>query len=504
MNKQSIIIILSILFFIPGCETKSMEDYLKSKEDTTPPIIEIINPTDNATYGAGILQIQGTCSDDKKGVAAVEISIDQGDFLPVNGTTIWYYELDTTLLDDGSHDLVIKAYDPEKNIAEKTISIIIDKVVPIPFLENTPTTPTTEQDINISVGNVNTYKCRLDNNIWSDEKNASIPITANDLQSGTHTLQIIGCNTIGVCSVTPLNYTWTVDTEGPVIAINSTSYISDFVIKGTCKDLNKIIKVEISFDKGEYKQAEIDGKQFSYDINSLVNGDYDIIIQATDILGNTGIKNDVTITVARDIPPPELSGTPDSPTSQQEINFTVSKVAIYQYSLNGTAFGAPTPAITPITATGLSEGENVLKVKGLDSIGNQTDVITYKWTIDITPPEITITNPENQGKYGNLGGTIIIQGTCSDNLTDWIKSVEISIDSVDEGAYKKAIGTTEWFSNPYQFEDGKHVINIKSTDFAGNTNNKEITIYIDNTIPLPVLETEMVSPTQSRRYYGKS
>jgi hypothetical protein len=87
-------------------ETESVTFYVDN-----PPAISEINIEDGQTLG-GVVEINGTASDDK-GVEKVEVQIDGGDWVEVDGGESWRYTLDTTELADGAHKLKVRGYDGE-------------------------------------------------------------------------------------------------------------------------------------------------------------------------------------------------------------------------------------------------------------------------------------------------------------------------------------------------------------------------------------------------------
>jgi hypothetical protein len=59
---------------------------------------------------AGMLNITGSASDDVE-VLKVEVRVDEGQWRDATGTTSWWYELDTTTIDQGDHLFEVRTYD---------------------------------------------------------------------------------------------------------------------------------------------------------------------------------------------------------------------------------------------------------------------------------------------------------------------------------------------------------------------------------------------------------
>lgn len=87
------------------------------------PACEITHPEEHAriheTYS-----ITGSAHDEDGTVVAVDISIDGGPWIPVNGTTSWSYEWDTTEVDNGEHTIHARCLDDDG--AYDIASVVVD------------------------------------------------------------------------------------------------------------------------------------------------------------------------------------------------------------------------------------------------------------------------------------------------------------------------------------------------------------------------------------------
>jgi hypothetical protein len=73
------------------------------------PIVSIVNPTPYMRVG-GDLHIVGTCKDDDA-VARVEVSLDNGEFLPAEGADFWSLYLKTGEIPDGRRTISVRGVD---------------------------------------------------------------------------------------------------------------------------------------------------------------------------------------------------------------------------------------------------------------------------------------------------------------------------------------------------------------------------------------------------------
>ena len=99
--------------------------------------LEVLTPTPGSLL-TGEIQITGTAEFELGDVASVEVSIDGEGWRPAVGTESWSLTLDTTMLDDGVHSLLVRAVaiDPqtgkEVNKMESLLVEIRNAVVPQP------------------------------------------------------------------------------------------------------------------------------------------------------------------------------------------------------------------------------------------------------------------------------------------------------------------------------------------------------------------------------------
>ncbi len=78
---------------------------------------------------SGEVVISGTATYDRGEIAAVEMALDGGGWRPAEGSTEWHTSLDTTILEDGIHSIVVKATAHDEVVDEevtKVESILIE------------------------------------------------------------------------------------------------------------------------------------------------------------------------------------------------------------------------------------------------------------------------------------------------------------------------------------------------------------------------------------------
>jgi len=246
------------------------------------------------------------------------------------------------------------------------------------------------------------------------------------------------------------------------------------------------IKIENVDDSGIYKiwqpGADCDGSSQCVKIwdgslsgGTLVDGEYKIKVNIKDAAGNVfdnGNDNYLIphiITVDTIAPTVELLNIPSSPINQTAIDITVGgeDVTHYKYKLDEGEYGEETSVEISIQLSDLLEDEHTIYVIGRDAAGNwQEEATTYIWTIDTTPPVITLLgdNPVNLyvgNTYDDAGATAL------DDVDGDITSDIITVNPVDTATA------------------GTYTITYNVSDTAGNSAKEVIRTVNISEVPAP-------------------
>lgn len=143
---------------------------------------------------------------------------------------------------------------------------------------------------------------------------------------------------------------------------------------------------------------------------------------------------------------------------------------------NGTHFGFQN------TTAAIPDGILSLKVNFTDSAGN-TGEATVWFTVDNTPPVVTITSPV-EGSY--MKATVWINATVVE-ANPFGYEIKIADTSVHTGT-----GQVSWQWTTTAYTDGAYIINVTVTDSAGNVGWHAITVTLDNTPP----EVQITYPSE--------
>ncbi|GAB1482213.1 hypothetical protein MASR2M78_10280 [Treponema sp.] len=102
--------------------------------------------------------------------------------------------------------------------------------------------------------------------------------------------------------------------------------------------------------------------------------------------------------------------------------------------------------------------------------------------VDINPPEVRITSPENNAYIGYSGEGLVVRGTASDDLG--LKSVTLSWDG---GSREAVVSGQKWavtFTPDAPLPDGRYVFTARATDGSKKISEWQSTVNVDSKPPL--------------------
>src|SRR3989339_1810844 len=139
------------------------------------------------------------------------------------------------------------------------------------------------------------------------------------------------------------------------------------------------------------------------------------------------------------------------------------------------------PYTYSLDTTGYANGVHTIKAVATDTIAQTANAqisVTVNNVAPVdNPPTINITAPVNNSI---VSGIVTISGTASDD--NGVSSVMFYVDNI-----LKSTDTTVPFVytiDTTQYSNGTHIIKVIATDTIGQTANAQITISIDNTLPV--------------------
>jgi hypothetical protein len=142
----------------------------------------------------------------------------------------------------------------------------------------------------------------------------------------------------------------------------------------------------------------------------------------------------------------------------------------YVYSCNVDSAG-DSSCTSPLSLSGLSEGAHDISITVSDAAGNVSAAATYNWTVDLTPPSLSL---EKESIHSNQD-TVTFTGSCEDGLTITVSGYEST--------------TTTCTSNSFSFtttsvtSDSEATYLFSQEDAAGNTTQTSGSFVRDTLAP---------------------
>jgi N-acetylneuraminic acid mutarotase len=134
----------------------------------------------------------------------------------------------------------------------------------------------------------------------------------------------------------------------------------------------------------------------------------------------------------------------------------------------------------------LGEGDGTIIVTASDLAGHET-VKVVNVTIDVTPPTLLISSPENNTVTS--AASIVISGESSDVGTDYLPVMFVTIDSNPGEEFWMYSDDTFFEYTANLIADHGNVVTITSIDWAGNETTAAVTIFRDSTSPVLTINT---------------
>lgn len=425
----------------------------------------------------------------------IALSVDTGDidpeFIPEADFTddgVWTGEIALSEAGSGT----ITATNSGKTGSD-SITINAAQSAPVATAQNAhrPTTNATAYELMVGGIGVTSYRFKVDDSTWSDEKGVDAPLTFTVDAEGDHTLYVIGKDVAGnvqaVCDAT--TSTWRVDTTPPVATINNYPHGTigttsiNVIVGGTDVQYYKY-----RMDAGDWSTAfPVEG---TIRVSGLADGDHTLDVIGLDTPGNWQQEIDATTatwTIDTTVPTAVLSNLPDTITNETSTYIIVSgsDVDEYKYSIDNGTTWTQQSVLQTIDLTGLETGTYTVYVNAYnttndmwqdDDSGETTASATmYSWTVDLTPPAAA----ELAAAAGVPPSTAIELSwsaveDCLKRYCLWYSDSEINEQNLDAATEvfcditPGPSGHTESFTVRGLCPDTLYYFAVKSEDAAGN------------------------------------
>ncbi len=197
---------------------------------------------------------------------------------------------------------------------------------------------------------------------------------------------------------------------------------------------------------------------------------------ATRLLVADSANNRVETFIDQNGPDTTLQSFPAVATTQTTANFTFTAAdigATFECKLDGAASWDPTcngSSSGSASYTSLSAGSHTFAVRARDVANNAGNPTTYSWTIDLTPPNVSVTGGPAEGSTNNNTSP-----SFSFSADEPVLGYACSLDSAAYAACASG--------DQFAVTNGSHTFTVRATDLAGNTGVSATRHWTTDTTP---------------------
>jgi len=449
--------------------------------DTRGPEVTITTPAANACLNVTSLDVRGTVTDSHPSTVKVTVGTVSVNAVVSNGT--WMASV--PVADDGKKMITVEATDSSGHVTSGSVSITIDRAAPSIVVTNNGT-PFTGGFVN--------HPPSLFIRANDADASATLTVTLNGQPfvsgstvsaDGSYTLKATARDCAGNASP-ETSIAFTVDTVAPrILTLDPTNGSTITTAQKT---------VTGTFDGSDVKSLTIDGTPYTATINgasfsiagvALSEGTNRFVLVATDNAGNQS-RTPYAFSVKTTTPTVSITenGTPIAPNAL--FNRTITPLvtsneaaATITATLDGNAYTSGTPIG--------SEGAHTLRATANDAYGHTSPQASAMFTIDRTPPVVTITSPADNSS--TTSDHVDVRGTATGG----------DVASVVVNGVAASVGSDGSFAlTNVAIDLGPNTIFAAATDRAGNTSSASATI--NRTDKLAIVLTSPADKTLTNRH----
>jgi hypothetical protein len=308
------------------------------------------------------------------------------------------------------------------------------------------------------------------------------------LTAGANNLQVRASDAFGQQQTSALAVL--LDTQAPTITLASpapglVTNVNPTLIGTVTDNLVGVATLQAAVDGGAYAALMFDAAGHfsvttSLPLDHSADGSHTIHLIATDLVGNVSPATNYAFTLDTTPPSLTLTSPPSGLTVNHDVTITgratdaLSGLASVQAGLDGAAYSAVSfnpdgtfalPLSLPLD--GSADGAHTVHFRATDLAGNVSPVTDFAFTLDTTPPVVTITSPAP-------GLTTSENITITGQVTDALSGVASAESALDGGAYAPlSLDAGGHFSLTTSLPlddtaDGPHTVHFRATDRAGN------------------------------------
>ena len=519
------------------------EDAVQIVVDNTMPEVSLVAPAEG--HFRGDLMFNASTNDDTSGVELVEFGYMKSgdvDFTWINGSEgeggSWTAMLDTIEIDDGSYDVSVRSTDFAGNqkTSEEPVNVVIDNSVPELSLVapaegnysgNLSFRASSEGGvskvrlvefgyakseggsvvwINGTEGEGGSWTAMLDT-IEIDDGSYNLSVRSTDFAGNANELlnvvEVVIDNSVpGVSLVAPA--AGNVRGQLDFSAFSSDDGVGTELVEFGYADSPY---AGITWFRGHKLAVVADVEVWKYDLDTttLEDGEYNLSLRSTDVVGNQNVSlNVVEIVVDNTLPEVSLDA-PVAGNFSGSLEFlarstdATSGVKLVEFGYAGSGESIKwipgTEGVSgywnaTLDAGTLSDGKYVLSVRSVDFADNENELLNaVEVTLttvqdDNTPPSVSLVAPA----AGNVSSTLELVALSYDGLSG-VKSVEFGYANGSDvtwlegtesvrGRWSVSLDTTS-------LADGSYNLSVNSTDNANHSNVRMnvVEIVVDNVFP---------------------
>jgi hypothetical protein len=465
----------------------------------------------------------------------VAYSVDGGPMvlMTLSGTR-WTGALDTTLLSDGGHTLMVVAADDAGNIAVRTVSFVVDNTRPVVMVVAPATSEYAEGAYtfavsaidNLGLANVSVtitgssstkdvalgynaasgyYEWTTDTTTWNDGAYTIMP----------YATELSGRAYMGASAVS-----FFVDNNAPWMTINAP--LDGEVILSDTYDITvtasdgpfAIPNVIYRVDEGIWTAMTSGPANIwanTWDTSAVADGEHTLTFAAVDAAGHVSIQT-ITVIVDNTDPACMMSAPSAGQYLEGTVTFTVMAsdglgVAAVDLNFDGDG-GQMNAAATYNPSSGywemvmdtttMADGDYTVTAVATDTSGRMKEAASVDFSIDNNAPVVNVAEPMDGAVVTD--GMFVIDVTATDE--GFILDSDAVEYSMDGGPWMAITNTTpdNWTMDMdvTGLTDGDHTVVVRATDAAGHVTEVPLRIIVDNNDPV----CQIVTPTSSEFVEG--
>ncbi len=314
-----------------------------------------------------------------------------------------------------------------------------------------------------------TFQCAMDAGAFTA---CTSPITYRNLAQGSHQFLVRATDLAGNYDWTPEVSAFTVDTTPPDTTLLSGPPAAQSATSATITFSSPDGSATFQCARGSEAYAPCTSPRTW---TGLTDGTHILRVQAVDAAGNVdSTPPSATVRVDTVAPTATFTSVPGAylRATSASLAMTSNEVATgatFQCRLDAAA--SFTACTSPVSLTGLSQGTHTLAVRAVDAAGNVGVAASTSFTVDTVPPDTTIaTGP---GPWIN-----VTSATVPFSATEAGSTVQCQLDDAAYGTCTSPSAFTD-------LDEGAHIVRVRATDPAGNTDSSPAsrTFRVDLTNP---------------------